>query len=743
MLERLTHKADGRQGLGTYMSPAGMWAFSLGTSIGWGSVVITGSTYLSQAGPVGSVLGMVLGLVIMLVVARSYAYMVERHPSAGGIYAFARDVFGYDHGVLAAWFVGLTYMAVLWANATSLPLFARYFIGDVFKWGYLYQLFGYDVYLGEALLSVVAVLLAGLFSMGNKRAVQAAMVGMGVLYTAGITVTFGSAMLGHGASAFSYEPLFVPGSSPMGQVIRIACLSSWAFIGFESVSHSADEFSFPAKKMAGILTVTLIITTVLYVFITLLSVTAYPDRYPTWLAYMTDLGSCSGIEGIPAFYAAGRYVGPMGVQIMIASLFALIVTSLFGNTVALSRLLYALAADRVISPRMGAVNEYGTPVGAILFIMAVSSAAPFLGRTTIGWIVDVTTLGATFVYGIVSVCAYKEGRDQGIDRERICGLVGMVIMGAFALYLLLPNFLAGKTMATESYLLFSAWAVMGFLFFQRLLIRDEERRFGKSIISWAALLVLVLFASLAWIGEIIDDATTTTAQTIHEYLVDTTAITAADQTFVDQAMVQLSGGIARSLFVLAAMFIFTVSIMLSNFAIMRRREEESQRQLGDVRATANRDPLTGVKSKLAYAAKESALNAEIQGDTLEELAVVVCDVNDLKLVNDTKGHKAGDEYIRSASAMICHLFKHSPVYRIGGDEFVVLLQGADYAARVELMAQLDAQSEAHQQSGEVVVAAGMAVYERGSDTRLQMVFERADAFMYERKVALKGAERVR
>lgn len=139
-----------RKSLTRNLSPIRAWAFALGTSIGWGSLVVTANTYLAQAGPVGSVIGLVLGAIIMLVVCQNYAYMMSCYPDAGGVYSFCRECFGYDHGFLAAWFLMLTYLAMLWANATSLPLFARYFFGDIFRFGRMYELFGYGVYLAEA-----------------------------------------------------------------------------------------------------------------------------------------------------------------------------------------------------------------------------------------------------------------------------------------------------------------------------------------------------------------------------------------------------------------------------------------------------------------------------------------------------------------------------------------------------------------------------------------------------------------
>ena len=291
-----------------------------------------------QAGPLGTVLGLAVGALIMLIMARNYHYMINVCPEAGGVYAYTRNAFGYDYGFVVAWFLSLTYLAMLWANATSLPLFARYFVGDIFRFGYLYTLFGYDVYLGEALLTIAAIALAGLLCMRSKRGVSALMVVLAGFFTLGITACFAGALLKGGRVA---SPSFIPDSKALRQIVRIACISPWAFIGFENISHAAEGFSFSHRKTFRVLAAALLTSALLYVFVTLLSVTAYPPEYGGWLEYICDLGNLDGIKGLPAFYAAERYLGNTGVIILMLSLLSLILTSLFGNIMALSRLFYA------------------------------------------------------------------------------------------------------------------------------------------------------------------------------------------------------------------------------------------------------------------------------------------------------------------------------------------------------------------------------------------------------------------
>ena len=111
-------------------------------------------------------------------------------------------------------------------------------------------------------------------------------------------------------------------------------------------------------------------------------------------------------------------------------------------------------------------------------------------------------------------------------------------------------------------------------------------------------------------------------------------------------------------------------------------------------------------------------------------------MNDLKTVNDTAGHQAGDQYLRDACKIICDIFNHSPVFRVGGDEFAVISQGNDYARIEELIGKVsDHNTEALRANG-IVIACGMAKYE--DDGCVAPVFERADQRMYENKSALKA-----
>ena len=123
--------------------------------------------------------------------------------------------------------------------------------------------------------------------------------------------------------------------------------------------------------------------------------------------------------------------------------------------------------------------------------------------------------------------------------------------------------------------------------------------------------------------------------------------------------------------------------------------------------------------------------------------MIVFDVNDLKPMNDNFGHKAGDLLIKCSCNLIMKNFTFSTVYRIGGDEFVVILKGRDFENRAELLTKLRMEmdvpvAEKNEAFEKISLASGMAIYEPQKDADFQSVFGRADEEMYKAKVAMKG-----
>ncbi len=179
---------------------------------------------------------------------------------------------------------------------------------------------------------------------------------------------------------------------------------------------------------------------------------------------------------------------------------------------------------------------------------------------------------------------------------------------------------------------------------------------------------------------------------------------------------------------------------LENIDAEVKRIEEKERDLRFAKRMARHDELTGVRNSNAY--REYVESIELQLKSVEKhtvFAVVMFDINDLKLINDTRGHSFGDETIQSASRMICEIYKHSPIFRIGGDEFTAILIGKDYENRDVLIRKLKEESLLNKRSRSgPVLACGMAIYDHDKDKNFASVYERADKLMYENKKELKS-----
>ena len=158
---------------------------------------------------------------------------------------------------------------------------------------------------------------------------------------------------------------------------------------------------------------------------------------------------------------------------------------------------------------------------------------------------------------------------------------------------------------------------------------------------------------------------------------------------------------------------------------------------------AIKDALTGIRNKTAYDREVSRLSWQIAEGQCE-FGIAIIDLNFLKRINDTFGHGSGNEVIKRLCRIICSTFEHSPVFRIGGDEFAVILENQDFKNIDELLKKFqnilnEEQEKKDLQPWERVSAAiGVAFFEKNKDEGVENVFKRADKAMYENKKAMKA-----
>ena len=169
---------------------------------------------------------------------------------------------------------------------------------------------------------------------------------------------------------------------------------------------------------------------------------------------------------------------------------------------------------------------------------------------------------------------------------------------------------------------------------------------------------------------------------------------------------------------------------------------DTQQKADNLSELAIKDALTGIRNKTAYDEEVKKLEWKMSDENLE-FGIAMIDLNFLKKINDTFGHDKGNIAIKKLCYIVCHVFEHSPVFRIGGDEFVVILQNGDFEKRDSLYtifnSKLDSlAAETDLEPWEKVSASiGIAVYDKLIDSNVDNVFKRADKAMYLRKKEMK------
>ena len=441
-----------KDGLGpnAYLSPLAVAALSFGYAVGWGAFVLPGTMFLPNAGPAGTVIGFLIGTAAVAVLAFNYHTLTVNIRGSGGTYGFVTKMFGCDHGFLVGWFLFLTYVAVLWANATALVLLARYLFGDALQFGFHYSMVGFDVYFGEVLLSLAAIVLCGFVCILSRKFAIRLHTFFAFVLIAGVVACFIAALLHHQGGVAAMAPAFSTGSPRSIQILRILAMVPWAFVGFEAVVQSSSEFRFPIKRTFSLLLVAILLSALTYILLAILPTLALPEGYSSWKEYIDALPGLNGIAAMPVFSAAKKALGPLGVAVIGGSMLSGQLTALFATYIAVSRLMRAMADDDMIPKWFGKCNGEGTPVNAILTVMYISFPIPFLGRTVIGWPVDLSNLGAAIAYGYISAAALvllrKDKGNAHPSAEKAAGFFGLAMSIVFSVLMLVPNYLSGSSL---------------------------------------------------------------------------------------------------------------------------------------------------------------------------------------------------------------------------------------------------------------------------------------------------------
>ena len=329
------------------LSPMNVWAIAFGCVIGWGSFINPGKKFLPNSGVAGTAIAMVLGALVMIIIAMSYAYMVPKHPKAGGEFTFTKACFGKRMAYICGWFLVAAYLTNVPMNSTAIGLIVDGIDGsaDILKFGFHYTIAGFEIYMGEMILAMAILILFGYLNiLGVQKAgfIQTILSGLLIICVATLSI---SALISSKAKGINLDPIWgfdkaaamaadatmenidefahVGTNGIISAILATFAIAPWAYVGFDAIPQAAEEFNFSFKKVNGIMIVAIVFGCFVYTSnntVSALALENWPERVMAgeWVLLVAAeemLGtfgkvligtgvSCAVLSGIMGFYLA-------------------------------------------------------------------------------------------------------------------------------------------------------------------------------------------------------------------------------------------------------------------------------------------------------------------------------------------------------------------------------------------------------------------------------------------------------
>ncbi len=503
MKEKADEAVKKGPGLRRQLSPWHVWAIAFGCIIGWGSFINPGKKFLPNSGVAGTAAAMAAGALVMIVIAFSYTYMVPRYPKAGGEFTFTKACFGRRAAYLCGWFLLAAYLTNVPMNSTAIGLIVDGLDGasDILKWGFHYEIAGFEVWMGEVVLAMGILILFGYLNIvGVKKAgmvqtVLAALLGISVL------TLMAAALLSSRASAANMEPLwgfdraaaaaaweqgtyagggeFAHGGTMgvLSAVLATFAIAPWAFVGFDTIPQAAEEFRFSYKKVSVIMVVAILFGCFVYTANNTIAAAALSN----WPDLIVESDSTPWL----LLAAAERLLGTPGKVLVGIAVSCAVLSGIMGFYLASSRLMYSMSRDGYLPEWFSRVDErHGTPKNALIFCILISLSGPVLGREALGWFVDMSAIGASIGYFFTCAATLATMRREGDGNRflKFSAVLGVFFSLAFMALQLIPvPGLSGVHFGRESYLMLAVWLGLGGVFYlrQRKSFHSDPRRRGS------------------------------------------------------------------------------------------------------------------------------------------------------------------------------------------------------------------------------------------------------------------------
>lgn len=469
------------------LNPMHVWAIAFGCIIGWGSFINPGKKFLPNSGVAGTAIAMALGALVMIIIAFSYAYMVPKYPKAGGEFTFTKESFGKTAAYVCGWFLVAAYLTNVPMNFTAIGLIVDGLDGsaDILKFGFHYQIAGFDVWMGEMLLAFGILILFGVLNiLGVKKAgivqtVLAALLAVSVLTLTVAALVSSKASFDNIAPIWGFDKSAAVEAATNGTytsidqfshggtmgiasaILATFAIAPWAFVGFDTIPQAAEEFKFSYKKVSFIMVIAILFGCFVYVANNTIAAAALEN----WPDLIVESSSTPWL----LLEAARRLLGIPGMVLVGVAVSCAVLSGIMGFYLASSRLMYSMSRNGYLPKFFGAIDErHGTPKNAMIFCIIISLTGPILGREALGWFVDMSAIGASIGYfftcaaTLVTIKRFKDGSLF----LKIMAIVGLVFSLSFMVLQLVPiPGLSGVHFGTESYIMLGVWVLIGIVFY--------------------------------------------------------------------------------------------------------------------------------------------------------------------------------------------------------------------------------------------------------------------------------------
>lgn len=434
------------------MRPIDVWGLALGAIIGWGCFVLPGTTFLPKAGPAGTAAGMLIGALLIIVIAISYGYLIRTFPLSGGEFVYTKETIGKRNAFVCGWAMILAYWSLIPLNATALALISRYLFPGIIQQGFLYEIAGWEVYAGEVILASAAIIIMALINIRGIK--QAAWMQTAIALTLVGCILVITFLVFSIADWSNLSPGFPEGRRWWKGVFSIVAMAPWAFIGFDCIPQSAEEYNFSHKKSTSIMISAILVAAILYIAVCAVTAVGV-EPWQDLLARRTNW---------PTGYVVRNTIGLAGIVVLGIAMFCAVVSGMNAFYISTSRLMYAMAKEGSLPKWFEKLSDkYGTPVNAIIFVMVMSLFAPWFGREILIWIVDMTSVGAAIVFAYTTASAAITGKRNGDRKYTVFGILGCIFSLFFLSLLVIPG-MPGY-LSFQSRVVLLIWILIGVVFY--------------------------------------------------------------------------------------------------------------------------------------------------------------------------------------------------------------------------------------------------------------------------------------